>query len=59
MKKYRYTFEFFDTAEQAQNYCDLINKNYSYYMRKNHAAHYTPWTSQDGKTKKYVVFYYV
>jgi hypothetical protein len=60
MKKYRLSFDFVETEEQAQTLCNRINANYSYYMRKNHPAHYTPWTPQDGKSnKKFVVLYQV
>lgn len=58
MKK-QYTFEFTKTEEQAINLCNRINKRQNYYMRKHHPAHYTPWSSQNGKEHLFVVFYYV
>lgn len=57
MKKYNLTFEFADTEEKARTFCNAINRNYTRYMRKNHPAHYTPWSSQDGKEQKFVCWY--
>ena len=58
MKKYNLTFEFKETEEQAKNFCENVNKRLSYYMRKNKPAHFTPWSSQDGKEKLFVCWYY-
>lgn len=57
--RYRKIFEFCGTEEQAQALCANINANATRYMRKKHPAHYTPWSSQDGKEHKFVVWYYV
>lgn len=57
MKRYRHTFDFFDTEEQARKFCEAFNKRNTAYIRKKHPAHYAPWTSQDGKAHKYVAFY--
>ena len=54
--RYRLTFDFHDTAEQAQAFCDRINENR--YLRKNHPAHFTPWTSRDGSESKFIAWYY-
>lgn len=54
-KRYSMTFKFFDTEEQAKSFCD--NENLNRYIRKNHPAHYTPWTSQDGTEHKFVAWY--
>ena len=54
-KRYRMTFKFFDTEEQAKTFCN--NENLNYYIRKNHTAHYTPWVSQDGRENKFVAWY--
>ena len=56
-RRYRMTFDFVDTEEEAKAFCDTQNKNY--YLRKKHPAHYTPWVSQDGREHKFVVWYYV
>ena len=56
-RRYRKTFDFVDTEEEAKAFCATQNKNR--YLRKNHPAHYTPWVSQDGKEQKFVVWYYV
>lgn len=55
--KYRTTFDFFDTEEQAQVFCDKENKSASPYVRKKYPAHYTPWSSQDGKEHKFIAWY--
>lgn len=57
-RRYRYTFDFVDTQEQAQALCDRINAGYTRYMRKNHPAHYTSWESENGQEHKFVVWYY-
>ena len=54
-RRYRLTFEFVDTKEQAEEFCNNENKNR--YIREHHKAHYTPWTSQDGSEHKYIVWY--
>lgn len=51
------TFEFFDTEEQAKEFCETKNMNSSYYVRKNYPAHYTPWSSQDGTENKFIAWY--
>lgn len=58
MAKLRLTFDFFDTEEQAADFCFNYNANSSYYMRKNKPAHYTPWSSSDGKEQKFIAWYY-
>lgn len=59
MKKYRCTFDFVETEEEAIKKCAIINKRLSYYMRKHKPAHYTSWRTVDGKDNKFVVWYYV
>lgn len=58
MKKYRLTFEFAETEEKAIKLCEQINKNYTYYMRKNHPAHYTPWSDKENKSKYHFVVWF-
>lgn len=53
--RYKTTFKFFDKEEQAQAFCDSINKNN--YIRKRHPAYCAPWSSQDGTEHKFVVWY--
>ena len=53
--RYKRTFEFVDTEEQAKKICN--NKNKNRYVRKHHKAIYTLWESQDGTERKFVVFY--
>ena len=59
MRKYRYTFEFKKTEEEAREFCERINAGLTRYMRKNKPAHFTPWSSQDGKENIFVCWYYV
>ena len=35
-RRYKTTFQFFDTENQAQEFCDKENQNY--YIRKHHKA---------------------
>lgn len=56
--KYRSTFDFFDTEEQAKAFCDRYNSEASAYVRKKYQAHYTPWQSQNGKEHKFIAWYY-
>ena len=55
--RYRWTFKFFDTEEQAELFCNNENENANSYVRKNHKAHHTPWSSQDGTENKYIAWY--
>ena len=59
MKRYQKTFKFFNTEEQAKTFCDNENSKNSYYLRKNHPATYTTWTSMDGKEHKFIVWYVI
>lgn len=60
MRTYRTTFNFVETEEEAKQLCERINKSYTYYMRKTHPAHFTPWKDAEGKsTYNYVVWYQV
>ena len=59
MKRYRKTFEFFDTEEQARAFCDKQNALASIYVRRKYKAHYTPWSSQDGTENKFIAWYYI
>lgn len=53
--RYRRTFTFVDTEEQAIAFCNKENKNR--YIRQHHKATYILWTSKDGLTYKYIVWY--
>lgn len=59
MGKYRYTFEFVETEEEARRFCERENTTGSAYKRKNKKAHFTPWTSKDGTEKRFICWYYV
>ena len=54
-KRYRKTFQFFDTEDQAKVFCSNQNKNS--YIKKHHPASYTSWSSQDGKENKFIAWY--
>ncbi|QJI52321.1 hypothetical protein [Psychrobacillus phage Perkons] len=55
MTRYKKDFKFFDTEHQAKTFCD--NENLNRYIRINHTATYTNWTSEDGKEKQYLAWY--
>ena len=56
---YRLTFTFKDTEEAAAAFCDLYNSELTpYEKRKDKRATYTPWTSADGKEKKFICWHY-
>lgn len=57
-KRKQLWFDLVATEDQAKGLTTRINNDYSYYMRKHHPAHYTPWTSSDGKEHAYVVWSY-
>lgn len=57
--RYHYTFEFVDSEEEARKLCAEINSRLTPYMRKYHPAHYTLWTSADGKNQRFVCLYYM
>lgn len=57
-KQYRYTFQFVRSEQEARQICAQINKGLTYYMRKHHPAHYTPYNCKDSEYS-FVVLYYV
>lgn len=57
-RTYRKTFEFKKTIEEAQSFCNQINKSYTYYMKKHHPAHFTLWSANDGSFDGFVCWYY-
>ena len=56
-KRYQLNFQFFDSWSEAQAFCDYKNKTATPYCRRRYPAHYTPWTSSNGK-QKYVALYH-
>jgi len=56
-RRLQLTFKFLDTEEQAQLFCDAINKESSHYCRTKYPAHYTPWTSSDQTEHKFIAWY--
>jgi len=59
MKKYELRFCFVDTEEEAIQEVFKENSTGTRYKRKNRPAHYTPWSSLDGRENKFIVWYYV
>lgn len=56
---YQTMFKFFETAEQAERFCDSCNKSATAYIRKHHPAHFTPWQSgSPTDTAHFVAWYY-
>lgn len=55
MKKYKFTYDFVNTEEEAINFCNTKNRNT--YICKHYHAYYTPWNSQNGREHKFVVWY--
>lgn len=58
MKKYNKTFQFFNTEEEAQSFCERENSTGSAYKRNRYPAHFTPWTSSDATEHKYIAWYH-
>lgn len=54
-RRYITTFQFFDTEDQAREFCNRENMNR--YIKQHHKAHYTPWSSKDGRENKFVAWY--
>jgi len=54
-KRYRRSFQFFDTEKQAKEFCDKKNKNP--YIKKHHKAVYKEWYSSDGTEHAYIAHY--
>lgn len=54
--KHQLTFNFFETEAGARAFCECWNKQQTYYMRKKHPAHFTPW--QSGAESKFIAWYY-
>lgn len=57
MKKYNLTYQFFDTEEQAQAFCDRENASGTAWKRAKHKAHFTLWRSMNGKENKFIAWY--
>ena len=55
MARYKLTFKFVDTEEEAKAFCNKENQDP--YIRENHKAIYAPWESQDGIEHKFIVWY--
>lgn len=59
MSKYRLTFDFVNTEAEAVKRVVAENTTGTRYKRKNLPAHYTPWSSLDGRENKFIVWYYI
>lgn len=58
-KRYRETFQFFKTEEEARAFCDKQNAAATKYAREKHPAHYTEWRKPNayGGERGFVVWY--
>lgn len=56
--KHQYTFLFVDTEDEAKAFCTSHNQRQTRYMRQNHPAHYTPWSSADRTETGFVCWYW-
>lgn len=54
-RRYKRTFQFFDTEQEAKEFCDKVNTNR--YVRIHCPAGYYPWTSNDGIEHKFIAWY--
>ena len=55
--RYKRTFEFFDTKDEAKEFCNKINDSASDYVRKHHKANWTAWENEDRTEHKYIAWY--
>ena len=55
-KRYTTWFILVDTLSEALEICDRENSIGSYYKRKHYHAHYTHWSSADGREHKWIVW---
>lgn len=56
--KYNPSFHIVDTEEQAKAFCERMNNQSTYYMRKHHPAHYTPWSNASRTEVGFVCWYW-
>lgn len=56
--RYKLTFDFFDTAEQAQAFCERENASGTAWKRAKYKAHFTPWTDSKQTEHKFIAWYY-
>lgn len=56
-RKYNKTFKFCNTEQEAREMCESINRAATRYIRTKRPAHYTPWSSADGKEHKFIVWF--
>ena len=57
MERWMTNFKIVHTEAEAQTMCDEENATGSYYKRKYHRAHYTPWSSRDNTEHGFIVWY--
>ena len=54
-KKYKRTFEFFDTEDEAKEFCK--DRNINHHAGSENMATWTPWENKDRTEQKFVVWY--
>ena len=61
MKKYRLTFDFFDTLEEGKKFIkNYIKRNGNKYLQnKNRNVKINNWTSEDQTEHKKIIWYYI
>lgn len=59
MKKYRLTFDFFNTRKEAENFVDNLLKQANNYYKRNKRISIQDWESQDKTEQKILVWYYI
>lgn len=59
MKRYRLTFDFFDTREEAEGFVNTLLREASNYYLRTKKISIQDWTSQDGTESKTLVWYYI
>lgn len=60
-KKYRLTFDFFNTLEEANRFIETLKgtNNKYLYNKYNKKAKALSWTSEDKTEQKIIVWYYI
>jgi hypothetical protein len=55
-KCYNLWYIFAQTEQEARAICEYENSTGTAYKRKHHPAHYTPWSSADGRENLFIVW---
>ncbi len=55
-RRYNLWYIFAQTEQEAREICEHENSTGTAYKRRNHPAHYTPWSSADGRENLFIVW---